>query len=207
MSSPDKSLRADAQNFCDSLANVFMMKRRDPQTQRLLEKSKTLIESLLKETRPKSDRPAIPPKPARTGSNAGMGQLWVKLDELKRENDDLRRKMANKKEDKMSPGKTQGPGEVIISELHKCKTENESLRSELDRALENIKDVEKVNLTLQDEFKRTKIAGEVASDTLEKIRKERQTLESSLNSMKTENDSLKLRQANCFSFLIVILYS
>ena len=57
----------------------------------------------------------------------------------------------------------------------------------------SIKELESVNLTLQDEFKRTKISQELAHDSLEKIKKERKTLETSLDSVKTENDSLKQR--------------
>jgi len=193
MASEDKDLKADARNFCDSLANVFMMKRRDPQTQHLLEKSKHLIEALLKDQRLKAERPAVPPKPSRGAAGGGMGQLWVKLDELKRENENLKRKLLGRKsEDKTSPNKP-GPGEVIISELHKCKTENEQLKTQLEKSNFDVRELERINLTLQDEFKRTKIAQEVATDTLEKIRQERSTLESSLNSVKTENDSLKLR--------------
>ncbi|WAQ98995.1 hypothetical protein MAR_023368 [Mya arenaria] len=194
MTSNDKDLRIEARNFCDSLANVFMMKRRDPQTQRLLEKSKGLLEALLKEQRIKADRPVVPPKPRGGTGGGGMGQLWIKLDELKRENEDMRRKMLSKKsEEKQSPGKSQSPGEVIISELHKCKSENETLRSQLEKSQTEVKELERVNLTLQDEFKRTKIAQEVSQDTLEKIRKERSTLESSLVTVKSENDTLKMR--------------
>ena len=40
----EKSLMSDAKNFCDSLGNVFMMKKRDPQTRHLLEQAKYLIE-------------------------------------------------------------------------------------------------------------------------------------------------------------------
>ena len=189
----DKDLKADARNFCESLANVFMMKRRDPQTQHLLEKSKGLIEALLQEKRAKTDRPTVPPKPPRAGSS-GMGQLWMKLDELKRENDELKKKAVIKKsDDKSSAAKAQGPGEVIISELHKFKSENETLKAKLEKSLVSIKELESVNLTLQDEFKRTKISQELAHDSLEKIKKERKTLETSLDSVKTENDSLKQR--------------
>lgn len=189
----EKELRADARNFCDSLANVFMMKRRDPQTQHLLEKSKGLIEALLHERKSKTDRPAIPPKPPRTGSS-GMGQLWMKLDELKRENDELKKKMVAKKaDDKSLAAKSQGPGEVIISEFHKCKAENENLKASLEKSLNDIKDLERVNCTLQDEFKRTKIAHEMAQESLEKIRQERSTLETSLDSVKSENEGLIMR--------------
>lgn len=192
-SKSEKDLRADARNFCDSLANVFMMKRRDPQTQHLLEKSKGLIEALLHEKRAKSERPAIPPKPPRAGSS-GMGQLWVKLDELKRENDELKKKMIMKRaDDKSMAAKAQGPGDVIISELHKCKSENEALKVRLEKSIVNIKELEIVNMTLQDEFKRSKIAQELAHESLEKIRQERKCLETSLDHVKTENDCLKMR--------------
>lgn len=195
-STSDKDLRSDARNFCDSLANVFMMKRRDPQTQHLLEKSKGLIEALLSlhEKRAKTDRPAIPPKPARAGSRSGMGQLWVKLDELMRENEELKKKMLSMKaDDKSLAAKSQGPGEVIISELHKCKSENDTLKAKLEKSMTSIKELEKVNMTLQDEFKRSKIAQELTQESLEKIRQERKTLESSLDCVRSENEGLKLR--------------
>lgn len=189
----EKDLKADAKNFCESLANVFMMKRRDPQTQHLLQKSKTLIEALLQDKRSKVERPSIPPKPARAGGGS-MGQLWVKLDEMKRENDELKKKLHGKMHDEKSmQSKTQGPGEVIIAELHKSKTENETLRSQLEKSMTSIKELEKVNLTLQDEFKRTKIAHDVAQKSLERVKQEQKTLETSLDSVKTENDKLKMR--------------
>lgn len=189
----EKDLRADAKNFCESLANVFMMKKRDPQTQHLLQKSKNLIEALLHEKRTKSDRPSIPPKPARAGSG-GMGQLWVKLDEMKRENDELKKKLHGKLQDeKTSQSKLQGPGEVIIADLHRTKTENETLKAELEKSLTSVKELEKVNLTLQDEFKRTKVAHDVAQMSLEKVKQEQRSLESSLDTVKNENDSLKMR--------------
>ncbi|XP_053398766.1 uncharacterized protein LOC128556895 [Mercenaria mercenaria] len=192
----EKDLRADAKNFCESLGNVFMMKKRDPQTQHLLQKSKTLIDALLQEKRAKTDRPTIPPKPAR-GGGGSMGQLWVKLDEMKRENDELKKKLHGKMHDeKSSQSKSQGPGEVIIAELHKSKTENESLRAQLEKAITSIKELEKVNLTVQDEFKRTKIAHDMAQKSLEKVKQEQRSLESSLNTVKTENDSLKMRLTN-----------
>ena len=43
-SEAEKTLLSDAKNFCESLGNVFMMKKRDPQTRHLLEQAKTLIE-------------------------------------------------------------------------------------------------------------------------------------------------------------------
>ena len=189
--SSDKDLRADATNFCESLGNVFMMKRRDPQTQHLLQKAKSLIESLLAEKRVKSDRPPIMPKPSSRGGSS-MGQLWVKMEELKRENEDLKRRSYTKKEEKSSPiAKAQGPGEVIISELHKTRQENETIKAQLEKSQTMVKELEKINATLQDEFKRAKISQETAQGALEKIRKEQKSLESSLDSVKIENDSLK----------------
>lgn len=189
----DKDLRADAKNFCESLANVFMMKKRDPQTQHLLQKSKSLIEALLQDKRAKIDRPTIPPKPARAGSG-GMGQLWVKLDEIKRENDQLKKKLHDRMHDEKSTlSKSQGPGEVIIAELHKTKSENETLRSQLEKSITNIKELEKINATLQDEFKRTKISHDIAQKSLEKVKQEQRSLETSLDTVKNENDSLKMR--------------
>lgn len=188
----DKDLKSDAKNFCESLANVFMMKKRDPQTQHLLQKSKTLIEALLQDKRAKCERPSIPPKPSRGGGS--MGQLWVKLDEMKRENDELKKQLHTKnQEDKTSPGKSPGPGEVIVSELHKSKNENTTLKAQLEKALTNVKELEKVNASLQDEFKRTKIAHDMTQKSLEKVKKEHRTLESSLSTVQTENDSLKMR--------------
>ena len=59
---------------------------------------KSLIDALLAETpRP---APATPsPRHQQRGGAGGMGQLWVKLDELKRENDDLKRQRARSAEE------------------------------------------------------------------------------------------------------------
>lgn len=191
----ERDLRADAKNFCESLGNVFMMKRRDPQTQHLLQKAKTLIEALTSEKRAKSERPSVAPKPsARSG---GMGQLWVKLDEMKRENEELKRKLQGAcAEDKGSPAKSQGPGDVIIGEMHKTKVENEQLKTQLGKSQTLVKELEKVNHSLQDEFKRTKISLDLANKAAEKAKKERDTLQSSINTIKTENETLKQRASS-----------
>lgn len=189
---------SDAKNFCDSLGNVFMMKKRDPQTRHLLEQAKTLIEGFMRERR-RADKPAIAPKPSRGGGTGSMGQLWMKLDELKRENDELRSRRHGSKphEDKSSSGRSgTGPGDVIIADLHKTRLECETLEQKLQKAETTIKEMEKVNASLREEFKKSKILQDMAQASLEKIKKEQQTLESSLNSVKTENDTLKKRLTN-----------
>ena len=122
-----------------------------------------------------------------------MGQLWMKLDELKRENEELRRHGGKSYDEKVSPGRSTGPGDVIIADLHKTREENETLSAKLQKAERTIKELEKVNASVQEEFKKTKVLQDMAQNALEKIKKEHQSLESSLNSVKTENDTLKQR--------------
>ena len=132
-----------------------------------------------------------------------MGQLWMKLDELKRENEQLRRQGSKPHEDKSSSGRSgTGPGDVIIADLHKTRLENETLELKLQKAETTIKELEIVNASLREEFKKTKILQDMAQKSLEKIKKEHQTLETSLNSVKTENDTLKKR----FVFTCVRVY-
>ena len=54
----------------------------------------------------RGEKPALAPKPTRGGS--GMGQLWMKLDELKRENEELRRHGGKAYDEKMSSGRSTG---------------------------------------------------------------------------------------------------
>lgn len=122
----EKSLMSDAKNFCDSLGNVFMMKKRDPQTRHLLEQAKYLIEGLMRERR-RADKPTIAPKPSRGGAAGSTGQLWMKLDELKRENEELRRQRGKTHDEKGTLGRSTGPGDVIIADLHKVKQKMKSL--------------------------------------------------------------------------------
>ena len=55
---------AEAKKFCDGLSNVFMLKKRDAQTQHLLEQAKTIIDSLVKEKQkpPISAKPNVQPR-------------------------------------------------------------------------------------------------------------------------------------------------
>ena len=127
-----------------------------------------------------------------------MGQLWMKLDELKRENEELRSRRHGSKphhDEKSSSGRSggTGPGDVIISDLHKTRLECETLELKLQKAETTIKELEKVNSSLREEFKKSKILQDMAQSSLEKIKKEHETLETSLNSVKTENDTLKKR--------------
>ena len=93
---------------------------------------------------------------------------------------------------------------MIISDLHKTREENETLNSKLQKAERTIKELEIVNTSLQDEFKKTKILQDMAQNALEKIKKEHQCLESSLNSVKTENDTLKQRYGYIHMGFVVI---
>jgi hypothetical protein len=56
-----QDLLVEAKSFCDGLSNVFLMKRRDPQSRNLLETAKRIIESLCAEKQK-------PPVPARGAS-------------------------------------------------------------------------------------------------------------------------------------------
>ena len=156
-----------------------------------------VISGFMRERR-RADKPAIAPKPTRGGGTGSMGQLWMKLDELKRENEELRSRRHGSKphhDDKSSSGRSggTGPGDVIISDLHKTRLECETLELKLQKAETTIKELEKVNSSLREEFKKSKILQDMAQSSLEKIKKEHETLETSLNSVKTENDTLKKR--------------
>ncbi|KAL3878155.1 hypothetical protein ACJMK2_030525 [Sinanodonta woodiana] len=191
MSADPRDLVSDAKNFCDSLTNVFLMKKRDPQTRHLLEKAKQLVESLLDEIG-KHGPSSGPLRPGRGGG--GMGQLWVKLDELKRENDELRRGLCKSSEDKVPMfNKPQGPGEVIISELHKTRSEKENLQAQVEKLQTAVKELEHVNANMQDEYKRAKIATEASQKTIDKIRKENKASEALIKDLKAENEKLAQR--------------
>ena len=105
MSTEHKSdLVAEARNFSASLANVFLMKKRDPQTRHLLEKAQHFVDALLAENQRLSNSGT--PRHSRSG---GMGQLWIKLDEMKRENEELRKHLGRGQHDERgTPTKTAG---------------------------------------------------------------------------------------------------
>ncbi|XP_067661536.1 myosin-2 heavy chain, non muscle-like [Haliotis asinina] len=183
-----KDLIAEARSFSASLSNVFLMKKRDQQTRHLLEKAQNLLEGLLAENQRLSSNTGTP----RQTRGGGMGQLWVKLDEMKRENEDLRRQLG-RHDDRSTPTKnmSHGPGDVIIADLQKTKTENEALRNQVESLQKTVKELQNITATVQDEYKRAKIGLEAAQKSMEKARHEYRSLEANLTSAKTENDSLK----------------
>ncbi|XP_025087487.1 uncharacterized protein LOC112560114 isoform X3 [Pomacea canaliculata] len=183
-----KDIMTEARNFTSSLSNVFLLKKRDQQSKHLLEKAKTIIEGLIAENQKISSGSSTPRQARSTG---GMGQLWVKLDELKRENDDLKRQRGRSQEDRCSSPKDKGPGDVIISDLQKTKTENEALKAQVAQLQKTVRELQAVNATLQDEYKRAKVALDAAQRSVEKARQDYKKLETSFTSAKTENDSLK----------------
>ena len=188
-----KDLSGDAKNFCDGLSNVFMLKKRDPQTRHLLEKAKALIEALVAENmKYSSTEPGTPRGGARSGG--GMGQLWVKLDELKRENEELRKKKGKPVSGEKPPIPAKpvtGPGEVIISDLNKTKKDNEILKSKVEKLQTTLKEMEAIQVNIQDEYKRAKIAMETTQKSMEMVLKDYRQMEDSLKTAKNENDSLK----------------
>lgn len=185
-----KDLVSDAKSFLDSLGNVFVLKKRDAQSRHLLSQAKTLIEALLAENQRLSSGGGTP----RIGRSGGsMGQLWVKLDEMKRENEELKRQLGKSHEERPVTGKSQGPGEVIISELHKSKTENSSLRAELEKVQKTVQEMHTINTNLQDEYKRLKISLDAANRSLENSRREYKSMETNLNTAKSENEALRQR--------------
>ncbi|ESP02146.1 hypothetical protein LOTGIDRAFT_230554 [Lottia gigantea] len=189
-SNATKDLVTEAKNFSSSLENVFLLKKRDQQSKHLLEKAKALIDGLLVEaTKSSTKKPAVPPRPSRTAG--GMGQLWVKLDELKRENEDLRRSRGRSSDERSSPGKVQGPGDVIINDLHKTKTENDSLKAKVEKLQKEVKDLQHINATVQDEYKRHKVGFDTAQKSVERVRQDYKSLEVTLTNTKKENDTLK----------------
>ncbi|KAJ8297435.1 hypothetical protein KUTeg_023966 [Tegillarca granosa] len=190
--SKKKDLIADAKNFCDGMSNVFMLKKRDPQTRHLLEKAKHLIESLIADNQKLSSSSNVG-VPRQQRSGGGMGQLWVQLDELKRENQNLRRQFGKAQDDRSTTQKGQGPGEVIIAEHHRFKQENDMLRSQCEKQQTTIKEMESINAKLQEEYKSARIALETTQKSMETILKDYRSMESNLKSVKTENESLKSR--------------
>lgn len=101
-----RDLITEARSFTSSLASVFLLKKRDQQSKHLLEKAQFLIEALIAENQKVSTRSGPSSTPRHTARAAGgMGQLWVKLDELKRENDDLRRQRGRSQDDRSSSPK------------------------------------------------------------------------------------------------------
>lgn len=195
MASDRHDVTSEAKNFCESLANVFMLRKRDPQTRNILQKAKTLLETLISENQKLASNSASNQGTPRAGrGGGGMGQLWVKLDELKRENESLRKQIGKPHQDERNaPPKVQGPGEVIISELHKKKTENENLKSQNEKLQASVKHLETINTAVQDEYKRCKVALDTSRRSMEGVVKDCKTLESNLSKAKTENDTLKQR--------------
>ncbi|XP_059174859.1 uncharacterized protein LOC131955000 [Physella acuta] len=197
-----KDIRTEARNFSASLTNVFLLKRRDPQSKNLLEKAQQLIEGLLAETpRPV---PATPP-PRATRGGAGMGQLWVKLDELKRENDDLKRQRARSSDEKAGSPKspkspkfqapTPGQIEAVTSDLQRARAENETLKSQIEKLQKTLKEHQTVNSNLRDDCKRSKAALEAAQKSAMKAREDTKKMEASLQTIKAENDILKQKSS------------
>ncbi|GFR86105.1 hypothetical protein ElyMa_000712200 [Elysia marginata] len=192
-----KDVRAEARNFSASLTNVFLMKqRRDPQTKHLLEKAQSLIDALLAESpRPPSATPS--PRHQQKGGAGGMGQLWVKLDELKRENDDLKRQRARTAEEHAgspkSPKSHTQPGQIepVSQDVQKIKTENDLLKAQVDKLQNTIKEHQKINLSLQDEAKRSKVALEAAQKLAKKSREDCKRLEAALTTAKTGKEPVK----------------
>jgi chromosome segregation ATPase len=183
-----QDLLVEAKSFCDGLSNVFLMKRRDPQSRNLLETAKRIIESLCAE----KQKPPVPARGAsgQSRSSGGMGQLWVKLDELKRENEELRKQKGLCKEDRSQSTKTQhGPG----AELNKIRHENETLRSKVAKLEKTIKEMEVIASNVQDQYKSSKVALEATQKSMETVLKEYRLMEDSVKSIKTENDTLKQR--------------
>ncbi|XP_070197424.1 uncharacterized protein [Littorina saxatilis] len=199
-----RDLVTEARSFTSSLANVFMLKKRDPQSRHLLEKAQFLIDALVAENQrlsvssKRSGGSSSTPRPGggSRGSPGGMGQLWVKLDELKRENDDLRRQLGKSQDDRCSSPKDKGPGDVIINDLLKTRTDNEGLKTQVTQLQKNVRELQAVNTSLQDEYKRSKAALDAAQRSVEKARQDYKKLESSLTSAKTENDSLKQKMTS-----------
>lgn len=190
MSAAEKNqdLLAEAKSFCDGLSNVFLMKKRDPQTRNLLETAKRLIETLCAE----KQKPAVPSRQTsvQSRSSGGMGQLWVKLDELKRENEELRKQKVVSTEDRSPASKTQhGPG----AELNKIRQENEMLKSKVAKLEKTIKEMEVITTNVQDQYKSSKVALEATQKSMETVLKEYRLMEDSVKSIKTENDTLKQR--------------
>ncbi|XP_035829668.1 uncharacterized protein LOC101857002 [Aplysia californica] len=200
-----KDLHSEARSFSANLSTVFLLKRRDPQTKHLLEKAQHLIDGLLAE----SARPAPATPTARSSrGGAGMGQLWVKLDELKRENDDLKRQRGRSSDERAgspkspkSPKPQPGHTEAVSSDLLRARSENEALKQQVEKLQKSLKEHQSVHSTLQDEYKRSKAALEAAQKSAMRAREETKKMESSVKSMRTENESLKqkLSQANSHS--------
>uniref|UniRef100_A0A0L8G8W0 Uncharacterized protein n=1 Tax=Octopus bimaculoides TaxID=37653 RepID=A0A0L8G8W0_OCTBM len=185
-----KDLVSDAKSFCDSLGNVFVVKKRDAQSRHLLNQAKCLIESLLEENQRLS---SVGGTPRVKRSGGSMGQLWMKLDEMKRENEELKRQLGKCHDERPAMNKSQGPGEVIIAEMHKTKAENVSLKSEVDKIQKTLQEMNTINTNLQDEYKRLRIALDTANQSLEHCRCEYKSLENSLTNAKKENELLKQR--------------
>lgn len=189
--SKKKDLLADAKNFCDGLSNVFMLKKRDPQTRHLLEKAKLLIETLISENQRATSN--VPSTPRGSRAAGGMGQLWVKLDELKRENEELRKQIGKPADDRpaIPPKPSQGPGDVIIADLHKTKKENEALKAKVEKLETHIKQMDSVAFNVQDEYKRAKIALETTQRSMETVLKDYRQMEDELKLAKKESETLK----------------
>ncbi|CAG5125340.1 unnamed protein product [Candidula unifasciata] len=193
-----KDIRTEARNFSASLTSVFLGKKRDPQSKHLLEKAQQLIDGLLAEA-PSRPSPATPP-PRISRGGAGMGQLWVKLDELKRENDDLKRHRGRSSDDKAgSPKSPKSPKthalpshvDTSASDLQRLKHENDALKTQVEKLQKNLKEHQAVNTSLQDEYKRLKVALEAAQKSAMKAREDTKKLESGLKTLKAENEAIK----------------
>lgn len=133
------------------------------------------------------------------GAVSSMGQLWMKLDELKRENEELRRQRGYRSGDS-SPLKDKAPGDVNSNDLSKTKTDNETLKNQVTLLQQNLRDLQTHHASTQEDQKRSKAALEAAQRSAEKARHDYKRLEAvrtavraELDSMKAENESLKHR--------------
>ena len=85
----------------------------------------------------------------------------------------------------------QGPGDVIINDLQKTKTDNEGLRAQVAQLQKAVRELQAVNGSLQDEYKRSKAALDAAQRSVEKARQDYKKQDATVASLKAENESLR----------------
>lgn len=186
--SKNQDLLLDAKNFCDGLSNELLM--RDLNTKHLWA-AKFFIENLISEyqhARSNITSPSRRPKPV-----GGMGQLWVELDELKRKNKELQKQVdrLSNNPPNITFDHSNDPQIMPVTDYIKTKRENETLKANEERLETRIREMEDMALSVQDEYKRAKVALETTQKSMETVLKDYRQMEDELKLAKKENESLK----------------
>ena len=186
--SKNQDLLLDAKNFCDGLSNELLM--RDFNSKHLWA-AKFFIENLISEYQhARSNITCTSRRPKPVG---GMGQLWVELDELKRKNKELQKQVdrLSNNPQHSTHDDSNDPQIMPVTDYIKTKRENETLKANEERLETRIREMEDMALSVQDEYKRAKVALETTQKSMETVLKDYKQMEDELKLTKKENECLQ----------------